>query len=161
MAFHWQVCHFSELTPHDVYDVLQLREAVFVLEQQCLYQDLDNQDFHAHHLLGRVDGILLAYARLFAPGQRCEEASIGRVATAQACRRTGSGRELMREAIDAVSQRWGAVPIRIGAQTYLQAFYESFGFRRVGDDYVEDGIPHLPMRRPPEDQPAGRARSES
>jgi ElaA protein len=120
---------------------------VFVLEQQCLYQDMDNQDHHAHHLLGTQDGILLACARLFAPGQRCEEASIGRVATAMACRRTGAGKRLMEEAIEAVSRLWGPVPIRIGAQKYLQAFYESFGFQRAGEDYLEDGIPHLPMLR--------------
>jgi ElaA protein len=147
MSFHWQVFHFSELSPHDVYDVLQLRSAVFVLEQKCLYQDADNHDFDTHHLLGRKDGIVLAYARLFAPGQHYEEASIGRVVAAPACRRTGAGRELMDEAIKAVEQLWGSVPIRIGAQSYLQAFYESFGFTRVGENYQEDGIAHLPMLR--------------
>jgi ElaA protein len=147
MPFGWRVCHFAELTPHEVYDLMQLRASVFVLEQQCLYQDMDNQDHYAHHLLGTQDGILLACARLFAPGQRCEEASIGRVATAMACRRTGAGKRLMEEAIEAVSRLWGPVPIRIGAQKYLQAFYESFGFQRAGEDYLEDGIPHLPMLR--------------
>lgn len=147
MSLQWRVNHFAELTPHDVYDLLQLRSAVFVIEQKCFYQDMDNQDFHAHHLLGRQDGILLACARLFAPGQIFEEASIGRVATALACRRTGAGKQLMREAIAGVQGKWGAAPIRIGAQKYLQAFYEGFGFTRTGEDYVEDGILHLPMRR--------------
>ncbi len=153
MPLQWRFCHFSELDGHEVYDLVRLRAAVFVLEQQCLYEDMDNQDFHAHHVLGTQDGILLASARLFAPGQRCEEASIGRVVTARACRRTGAGRQLMQQAIAAVQSKWGAVPIRVGAQTYLQRFYESLGFRRVGDDYLEDGIPHLPMRR--ESDPPG------
>lgn len=126
---------------------MRLRAAVFVLEQRCLYEDMDNQDHHAHHLLGIKDGILLACARIFAPGQRAEEAVIGRVATAMACRGTGVGRQLMLAAIAAVNKKWGSVPIRVSAQTYLQDFYESLGFRRAGDNYVEDGIPHLPMRR--------------
>jgi ElaA protein len=147
VPFSWQTCHFAKLTPHDVYDILQLRSAVFVLEQKCLYQDADNHDFDTHHLLGRKDGIVLAYARLFAPGQHYEEASIGRVVTARACRRTGAGRELMGEAIKAVEHLWGQVPIRIGAQAHLQVFYESFGFIRAGENYLEDGIAHLPMLR--------------
>jgi ElaA protein len=147
MSLQWRVCHFAELTPQDVYDLLQLRSAVFVLEQKCLYQDIDNQDGQAHHLLGRQDGVLLACARLFAPGQIYAEASIGRVATALVCRRTGTGKQLMREAIAGVQGKWGMAPIRIGAQKYLQAFYAGFGFKRAGEDYVEDGILHLPMRR--------------
>ena len=95
MQLQWRVCHFSELDGHEVYDLMRLRAAVFVLEQQCLYEDMDNQDFHAYHLFGVQDGILFACARLFAPGQRAEEAVIGRVATARACRGTGVGRQLM------------------------------------------------------------------
>jgi ElaA protein len=154
MSFHWHVSHFSELSAHDVYDILQLRSAVFVLEQECLYQDADNHDFATYHLLGRKDGIVLAYARLFAPGQFYEEASIGRVLTAKACRRTGAGRELMGEAIKAVEDLWGPAPIRIGAQAYLQAFYENFGFIRAGENYLEDGIAHLPMLRSSESSKA-------
>jgi ElaA protein len=146
MSISWRDCHFAELSVHELYDVLRLRSAVFVLEQQCLYQDMDNQDHHAHHLLGTQDGILLAYARLFAPGQIGEEASIGRVATAGAARGSGYGRQLLREAIAAVQRRWGVVPIKIGAQKYLLEFYASFGFTRIGDDYLEDGIAHVPMR---------------
>jgi ElaA protein len=151
MQLHWRECHFSELSVHELYDVLQLRSAVFVLEQQCLYPDMDNQDFHARHLLGVADGIVLAYARLFAPGKVYTQASIGRVVTAQACRRTGVGRQLLREAIAAVERNWGAVPIRIGAQLYLTGFYESFGFKRDGEEYIEDGIPHVHMLRAPGD----------
>ena len=147
MQITWRECDFSELSVHELYNALQLRSAVFVLEQQCLYADMDHSDVHARHLLGSVDGIVLAYARLFAPGQKYEQASIGRVVTAEAYRRTGVGRQLMREAIAAVERNWGPVSIRIGAQSYLQKFYESFGFVRDGERYLEDNIPHLPMLR--------------
>jgi ElaA protein len=143
----WRDCSFAELSVHELYDVLRLRSAVFVVEQQCAFQDMDNLDIHARHLLGTSDGIVLAYARLFAPGACYPEASIGRVVTAQACRGTGAGRELMSEAIAAVERHWGTGPIRIGAQAYLEHFYASFGFQRDGENYVEDGIPHLYMVR--------------
>jgi ElaA protein len=143
----WRECHFSELTVHELYDVLRLRSAVFVVEQQCVFLDMDNRDYQARHLMGVTDGILLACARLYGPGECYEEASIGRVVTAQACRGTGVGKQLMSEAIAAVEHHWGPGPIRIGAQLYLKRFYESFGFVRDGDDYLEDGIPHLYMVR--------------
>jgi ElaA protein len=128
MSYRWRASHFSELTPHDVYDLMQLRAAVFVLEHECLCQDIDNQDYHAYHLLGTQDGMVLACARLFAPGQRCDEASIDRIATARACRRAGVGKLLMQEAIKATHRLWGPVSLRIATPTYLQGFFESFGF---------------------------------
>ena len=145
----WQECSFAELTVRELYDLLRLRAAVFVVEQTCAFQDMDNLDIQARHLLGRIDGIVLAYARLFGPGECYAEASIGRVVTAAACRRTGVGKELMGEAIAALERHWGSGPIRIGAQAYLERFYASFGFVRDGDNYVEDGIPHLYMVRAP------------
>ncbi|MBY0503501.1 MAG: GNAT family N-acetyltransferase [Bryobacteraceae bacterium] len=129
-----------------------------------MFEDMDNQDFHAFHLLGTADGIVLACARLFAPGDYYEQAAIGRVVTAAACRGQGVGRELMRQAIAAVERRWGLVPIRIGAQAYLEAFYGSFGFVRDGDNYLEDGIPHLHMLRsasPPSSAGSSSAASPS
>jgi len=136
------------LTLQELYEVLRLRTQVFVVEQQCVFQDMDGTDQRARHLLGTDEGGLVAYARLFAPGEYFEQASIGRVVTASSSRGTGIGRQLMTEAIRSVEHHWGAVPIRIGAQAYLQRFYESFGFERDGNDYIEDGIPHLHMIRP-------------
>jgi ElaA protein len=144
----WRECAFSELTVHELYKVLRLRTQVFVVEQQCVFQDMDGMDQRARHLLGTTGGELVAYARLFGPGECFEQASIGRVVTAQSSRGTGVGRQLMHEAISSVERHWSRVPIRIGAQCYLKRFYESFGFERDGDDYVEDGIPHLHMLRP-------------
>lgn len=144
----WRECAFAELTLAELYELLQLRTQIFVVEQQCVFQDMDGKDQHARHLLGtREGGELIAYARLFGPGEYFEQASIGRVITALSARGTGAGRQLMREAISTVERRWGRVPIRIGAQAYLERFYGSFGFERDGDNYIEDGIPHLYMIR--------------
>ena len=143
----WRECGFSELTAHELYELLRLRTQVFVVEQRCVFQDMDGKDQHARHLLGTDGSELIAYARLFGPGEYFEQASIGRVVTALDSRRTGAGRRLMSEAISAVERHWGSVPMRIGAQSYLERFYESFGFKRDGDDYIEDGIPHLYMTR--------------
>jgi ElaA protein len=143
----WQELSFAELTVHDLYDVLRLRSAVFVVEQACAFQDMDNLDLHARHLLGRSNGVLQAYARLFGPGECYAEASIGRVVTALACRGTGAGKQLMRQAIATIEHQCGPGPIRIGAQAYLERFYGSFGFVRDGENYLEDGIPHLYMVR--------------
>ena len=147
VEIHWRECAFADLSLSDLYALLRLRSVVFVLEQQCLYEDMDGKDPHARHLLGVRDGNLIAYARLFAPGDYFEEAAIGRVVTEPASRGLGVGRQLMEQAICAVERAWGQVPIRIGAQSYLRAFYESFGFQIDGEPYIEDGIPHLPMLR--------------
>ena len=144
----WRECAFAELTVHELYELLRLRTQVFVVEQQCVFQDMDGMDQRARHLLGRqAGGELIAYARLFGPGEYFEQASIGRVVTAHSSRRTGVGKQLMCEAISAVERLWGRVPIRIGAQAYLERFYASFGFERDGNDYMEDAIPHLHMLR--------------
>ncbi len=148
LSITWRECAFTDLTVQELYQALHLRSDVFTLEQQCLYEDMDGKDFRARHLLGFSGDQLIAYARLFAPGELFAPASIGRVVTARASRRTGAGRALMREAIAAVERHWGRVPIRIGAQAYLTEFYRSFGFERDGEDYLEDGILHLPMLRP-------------
>ena len=123
---------------------------MFIVEQRCPYADADGMDAAALHLFCRDDAAAaaaLACARVFAPGVMAPEAVIGRVATASRVRRTGLGQELMRRAIALVAQQHGPVPIRVGAQAYLHRFYASFGFVRAGDDYLEDGIPHLPMVR--------------
>jgi ElaA protein len=144
----WRVREFEALTPRELYAIVRLRQDVFIVEQKCAYADADGLDDGATHLFA-VDGeAVVAYARLFAPGHKRAEAVIGRVVTAASVRRSGIGRELMRRAIDALTARHGRVAIWLGAQKYVERFYASFGFVRDGEDYEEDGIPHLPMRRP-------------
>jgi ElaA protein len=143
----WRFAHFDDLTPREVHDLFQLRVAVFVLEQNCPFQDVDGADLDAWHLLGTAEGALRAYARLLKPGAKFVEASIGRVITSQEARGTGLGRTLMAEAVRRAGELWPGQPIRIGAQARLERFYESFGFRKASDEYIEDGIPHIEMLR--------------
>jgi ElaA protein len=145
---HWDLREFSALAGSEVYALMALRQAVFVVEQKCPYLDADGLDAEATHLFALDGGATVACARLFAPGVRRAEAVIGRVVTAPSVRKSGVGRELMRRAIAALEERHGGVAIWLGAQKYLERFYASFGFVRDGDDYLEDDIPHLPMRRP-------------
>jgi ElaA protein len=144
----WELRAFDALSTRELYGLMRLRQDVFIVEQKCAYADADGADERALHLFA-VDGDeVVACARLFAPGVRRDEAVVGRVVTAARVRKLGVGRELMRRAIDAVEAQHGRVAIWLGAQKYLQRFYESFGFVRDGEDYLEDDIPHLPMRRP-------------
>jgi ElaA protein len=145
----WVVRPFAELSVREFHDAVVLRERVFVVEQNCVYQDVDGKDPKATHVLGFQDGRCVAAARFFAGGVRFNEPSIGRVVSAPDLRRTGIGRELMRRAIDACELRYPGQGIRISAQSYLVPFYESFGFRVVADveEYLEDGIPHREMSR--------------
>jgi ElaA protein len=142
----WRTIAFDDLSVRELYRILDLRAEVFVVEQNCPYRDTDGLDLVALHLLGEREGQLLAYARLLAPGRPYEEPSIGRVITSPSARRTGAGKELMRHAVEEVSQRWPG-PIKIGAQCYLERFYGEFGFLPVGESYIEDGIPHMHMIR--------------
>jgi ElaA protein len=144
----WELKTFDALTPAELYAILRLRQEVFIVEQKCAYADADGLDAGATHLFAVDGGEVVAYARLFAPGARRAEAVIGRVVTAPSARRSGLGRELMQRAIDALVALHGPVAIWLGAQKYVERFYASFGFVRDGADYDEDGIPHLPMRRP-------------
>lgn len=143
----WQFARFDDLSPHALYAMLQARQDVFVLEQQCLFADLDNADKDAHHLLGWRDGRLVVYLRIFAPGLKHDDVAIGRVLSTREVRRTGAGRDLMGEGIRRAESLYPGVRIRIGAQLYLEKFYESFGFTTVSEPYDEDGIPHVEMRR--------------
>lgn len=136
---------FRELSPQELYDVLELRQRVFVVEQACAYLDCDGYDVESLHLMGRDRaGKLSSYARLLPPGLRYREASIGRVVTHPAARRSGLGRELMTESIARVRDLYPG-PIRIAAQRYLERFYGDFGFVVAGEPYEEDGIPHIEM----------------
>ena len=147
----WQWSRFSELRPDDIYAVVRLREAVFVVEQNCPYLDADGRDPGAWHLLGWNQGpaerSLVAYARVFEPGVRYSEGSIGRVATAQEVRRTGVGKRLMAEALRRLELLAPEQKIKIAAQQRLEAFYAGFGFTTVSEPYEEDEIMHVDMVR--------------
>mgnify|MGYP006204337311 CR=1 FL=1 len=149
----WRFARFEELGAREVHDILQARSAVFVVEQDCAFQDIDGADPMCWHLVGREpasssgESPLLAYCRLVPPRVKFAEASIGRVLTTGAGRRKGLGRELMAEAILRAQALWPGQPIRIGAQTYLERFYQGFGFAKCSEPYDEDGIPHVEMIR--------------
>ena len=144
----WRFVAFDALTTRELYAALQLRSEVFVLEQACIFQDIDGADVQAMHLLGTQGGQLVAYARCFAAGAKFSEASIGRVITRDSLRGSGAGHVLMQQAIACLSQQWGPQPIRIGAQAHLEHFYMQHGFVKTGEPYVEDGIAHIEMLRP-------------
>lgn len=140
---------FDELTTMQLYDVLQLRAEVFVVEQDCVYQDVDGNDTQALHLLIYDAKRLVAYARIFLPGvQDPQHAIIGRVVVRQAYRKEGLGKKLMNEAIAVLSEQGRTPSIKISAQSHLQNFYSALGFIATGKDYLEDGIPHSEMIRP-------------
>ena len=146
----WQHYSFSELTTEQLYAILRLRAAVFVVEQTCYYQDLDDRDQAALHLCGYDDdtGRLAAYARILERGiSYADYASIGRVITAPFARGRGLGRPLMNEAVRVLYDRYGPQPIKISAQAHLQGYYGSVGFVGTGQVYDEDGIPHRAMVR--------------
>lgn len=143
----WRALSFPALKPAELYELLQLRTEVFVIEQGCVFQDMDGSDAEAMHLLGNSDGLLVAYARCFAAGAKFAEASIGRVITRQSERGKGTGHLLMRQAITCVFEQWGPQPIRIGAQARLEKFYLQHGFQAAAQPYTEDGIPHIEMLR--------------
>ncbi len=148
---NWQWSTFAALSGADVYEIMAQRQRVFVLEQQCLYEDFDGLDIGAHHLLGwrDIDGqrVLAGYLRLLAPGVKYPEMSLGRVLTNKAARGLGVGRELQAEGIARAERQYPRQRIRIGAQQYLESFYGSFGFKTVTPVYVEDGIAHIDMLR--------------
>lgn len=141
----WQLKSFNELNIHELYAILRVRAEVFVAEQTCFYVDPDNKDIDALHLCGYINSELAAYARLLPPGISFEEASIGRVLTAPSYRRKGFGMELMKQAIEKIILSYRINTIRIGAQVYLEVFYNGLGFKTVSEIYDEDGIPHIEM----------------
>jgi len=141
----WQIKNYQTLSIQELYALLQLRSEVYVVEQNCVYQDLDNKDQHADHLLYFEDS-LLACARLFAPGHYFKDASIGRVVVKKDRRGQEIGHELMRRAITYLDNKYQTT-ITISAQQYLEHFYNQHGFMSVGGTYLEDGIPHIRMVR--------------
>lgn len=137
---------FNELTLSELYSILQLRSEVFVVEQDCVYQDIDNKDQKALHLFILKEDDVIAYTRLFNKGDYFTETSIGRVVVKEEYRKEGLGHLLIKESIKAIQTNYNTSKITISAQTYLKRFYESHGFTQVGKEYLEDGIPHIKMK---------------
>lgn len=136
---------FTDFSVDELYEVLQLRSEVFVVEQDCVYQDIDYKDQKALHVLAYKNEKLVAYTRIFKAGDYFSEASIGRVVVAKNERKYGYGHDLMKESIKVVATEFNTDTIHISAQTYLEKFYNSHGFSQEGEGYLEDGIPHIKM----------------
>lgn len=147
MDMTWRWAPFADLDVTDLHDALELRARVFVVEQDCAYADVDGLDLVAWHLLGRDEaGALVAYLRAFPPGTQRDETVIGRVVTGP--RGRGLGTALMEEGLAQAEATWGPHPAWLSAQAHLAAWYGRLGFAICGPGYDEDGIPHVPMRRP-------------
>lgn len=142
-----EIKRFDELDIIDLYGLLQLRSEVFVVEQNCVYQDMDGKDKNAIHVLGKDKEKIVAYLRIFGPGDYFKTASIGRVVVAEKSRKKGYAKKIMNSAIAFVEGYLKENVIMLSAQTYLFNFYEELGFKRRGEEYLEDGIPHVKMVR--------------
>lgn len=147
MEITWQVKDFDTLSNLELYNILKLRSEIFVVEQNCVYLDLDGKDSLALHLFGTFDGKIVAYCRFFDKGISFENASIGRVVVNANYRNKKWGKELMQEAISKIELHFGQTKITIGGQLYLQKFYESLGFVQTSEIYLEDDIQHIEMQR--------------
>ena len=145
MEITWLCKPFNILTPSELYSILQLRSEVFIVEQNCVYQDCDDKDQHSYHLMAWYQNKLVAYTRLMPAGISYNEISIGRVITSPSIRGNKIGKELMIRSIGNLYELFGKSPIKIGAQLYLKSFYESFGFTQTSNIYLEDGIEHIKM----------------
>lgn len=138
---------FKELSTEELYSLLQLRSEVFVVEQNCVYQDIDGKDKRALHVMGYAEDILVAYTRIFKSGDYFKEASIGRVLVKENYRKFKYGYDIMKVSISAVKEYYDEDTIKISAQVYLKRFYNNLGFKEIGEEYLEDGIPHTGMLR--------------
>jgi ElaA protein len=147
MNLEWKIKRFDALSSQELYNLLQLRSEVFVVEQNCVYQDIDGKDEKAIHLIGEDNGKIVAYARLFKPNDYFEQASIGRVVVKKSYRVKKLGHLLMREAIQVIETHFEETKITISAQLYLKKFYESHGFVQTSEMYLEDDIPHIEMKK--------------
>lgn len=147
-VFHimsWKVKNFNELSTHKLYEILQVRTEVFVVEQECAYLEVDGKDRHSFHLYKEENGEVVAYARLLPAGVSYNEPSIGRVLVKEEFRGRGFASELVKRGLAFIHDEWGEQTVKIQAQEYLQEFYGSFGFRVVTETYLDDGIPHVDM----------------
>ena len=143
----WKTYHFSDLSLELLYQILRVRQEVFIFEQNCFYLDADGIDMQSIHLCGFLDEKLVAYARIIPQGLQYAEISFGRVLVSKAQRGNGEGKVLTQKIIATAEKYFGKGPIRISAQSYLQHFYESYGFRAVSKEYLDAGIPHIEMLR--------------
>jgi len=140
-----KVKKFIDLTTQELYDILQLRSEVFVVEQDCVYQDIDSKDQKALHIIGYKNDRVVAYTRIFKPGDYFDLASIGRVVVSQKERDNKYGYDIMKASIKAIKDIFNESTIKISAQYYLKQFYSNLEFKQVGVEYLEDGIPHIAM----------------
>ncbi|MBA4273215.1 MAG: GNAT family N-acetyltransferase [Pseudomonas sp.] len=149
MTIEWVCKHHSDLGKEQLYALLKLRSEVFVVEQKCAYPDLDGQDLEGdtYHLMGWEDDQLKAYLRLLDPQSQGGDVVIGRVITAPQARGQGVGHEIMEQALKQAEKHWPQVPIYLSAQAHLQGYYGKYGFVVAGEEYLEDDIPHIGMRR--------------
>lgn len=147
MGIQWKIKPFENLSANELYDILRLRSEIFVVEQNCVYLDLDGKDKVALHLFGQFEGKIVAYSRLFKAGISFDNASIGRVVVDVKYRDRKWGHDLMHEAIAGIKSHFGESKITIGAQLYLKKFYESHGFVQTSEMYLEDDIPHIEMKK--------------
>ena len=147
MEILFEIKRFNELSTQELYSLLQLRSEVFVVEQNCVYQDIDGKDAKAIHLLGSYNGEIVAYVRIFKAGDYFEQASIGRVVVKQNYRDRKWGYDLMNKAIQATEEVFNETKITISAQLYLKKFYENLGFIQTSEMYLEDDIPHIEMKK--------------
>ncbi|HEU4858942.1 MAG TPA: GNAT family N-acetyltransferase, partial [Chitinophagaceae bacterium] len=145
----WVLKKFGELTLDELYSILELRSKVFIVEQNCIYNDPDGKDQVAWHLIGMEEDQLIAYSRILPPGVVYTDPAIGRVVTSPVKRKSGLGRELMNRSIKHCQELFGKTSITLSAQAYLKKFYESLGFSAIGDEYLDDGIPHIKMTSKP------------
>ncbi len=143
----WKIKRFNELSLQELYYILKLRSHVFVVEQNCVYQDVDGKDEKAMHLIGEFNAEIVAYSRLFKPGDYFETASIGRVVVHPDARDKKFGHEMMQKAIAGIEYHYNTKQITISAQLYLKKFYESHDFVQTSEMYLEDDIPHIEMKR--------------
>lgn len=138
---------YQELSLDELYMLLQLRSEVFVVEQDCVYQDIDGKDKNALHIIGYKNEEIVAYTRVFKPGYYFDQSSIGRVVVRENERHHKYGYDIMRASIEAIKNHYSTTEIKISAQTYLKRFYNNLGFFEVGEEYLEDGIPHIAMMK--------------
>jgi len=150
LNLRWELKTFENLTPTELYALLRLRSEVFVVEQNCVFLDMDNKDQFSYHNMAFIGEDLVAYTRLIPPQKVYPYMSIGRVVTSPGFRKKNIGRILMHESIQACYNLFGKAPIQIGAQLYLKKFYESFGFVQSSPVYDEDGIDHIEMIKQPD-----------
>ena len=146
MIVDWQIKHFSEISTAEFHDLIALRIKIFVVEQNCPYQDIDGKDKKAYHLIGRDGhGNIVATARILPKGISYQEVAIGRVAIDESARKKGNGHVLMEKCMKYIHDEFGAVNIRISAQSHLEYYYQKHGFQSTGKAYLEDDIPHVEM----------------